>query len=155
MLTQPARWSLEPLCKHCFVSERRLPWFKVRTLIILVTSHWIASSSAWLPLLYDTVVLALTTYRTGVIRHKQVGKIKLTLFEEGILYYRWGAFRIASARWKTDFLQRDILCYTCTYYYDTYYPPIGAKYSRPVSSMLQCRSVCSALTHIFVRLELL
>lgn len=55
------------------------------------TSHsgWAASASAWLPLTYDTIVLALTLYKTlGPIRKKTAGKIARVLLRDGILYYR-------------------------------------------------------------------
>jgi hypothetical protein len=49
---------------------------------------WVASSSAWLPLSYDTVVLALTLRKTiGPIRRKTAGKIARVLLRDGILYY--------------------------------------------------------------------
>ncbi|KIJ62680.1 hypothetical protein HYDPIDRAFT_157576 [Hydnomerulius pinastri MD-312] len=48
----------------------------------------IASASAWLPLLYDTVVFALTLNKTTPsIRNKQAGHVVRTLFADGILYY--------------------------------------------------------------------
>ncbi|GJE97687.1 hypothetical protein PsYK624_139080 [Phanerochaete sordida] len=48
----------------------------------------IASASAWLPLLYDTLVLALTLKRTlGPVRNKTAGKIARVLLRDGILYY--------------------------------------------------------------------
>jgi len=48
----------------------------------------IASSSAWLPLLYDTVVVGLTLYRTiPSIRNKQVSYVMTRLLEDGLIYY--------------------------------------------------------------------
>jgi hypothetical protein len=47
-----------------------------------------ASASAWLPLLYDTIVLFLILYRTvPSIRHQQAGHVVQTIFEDGLLYY--------------------------------------------------------------------
>ena len=48
-----------------------------------------AAASAWLPLLYDTIVVILTVHRTlGPVRHKTAGKIARVLLRDGILYYR-------------------------------------------------------------------
>ncbi|KAI0667601.1 hypothetical protein C8Q78DRAFT_981412, partial [Trametes maxima] len=48
----------------------------------------IASASAWLPLLYDTVVLIFTVRRTyGGIKNPTAGRIMRILLKEGILYY--------------------------------------------------------------------
>ncbi|EKM49745.1 uncharacterized protein PHACADRAFT_188785 [Phanerochaete carnosa HHB-10118-sp] len=48
----------------------------------------IASASAWMPLAYDTIVLALTLKRTlGPVRNKTAGKIAKVLLRDGILYY--------------------------------------------------------------------
>lgn len=48
----------------------------------------IASASAWLPLLYDTLILALTLNRTvKAIRQRTAGKIMRVLMRDGILYY--------------------------------------------------------------------
>jgi len=48
----------------------------------------IASASAWLPLLYDTLVLILTLNRTlKPVRHRTAGKIVKVLLRDGILYY--------------------------------------------------------------------
>ncbi|EIW81106.1 hypothetical protein CONPUDRAFT_153655 [Coniophora puteana RWD-64-598 SS2] len=47
-----------------------------------------AASTAWLPLLYDTVVFGLTLYRTlPHILHKQAGFVIHSLFADGLLYY--------------------------------------------------------------------
>ncbi|KAH9172654.1 hypothetical protein EDB89DRAFT_878004 [Lactarius sanguifluus] len=51
---------------------------------------WIASSTAWLPLLYDTVVVSLTLYRTGGTLYsasKSTGEIFRVMLREGLLYY--------------------------------------------------------------------
>lgn len=49
----------------------------------------IASASAWLPLLYDTLILILTLNRTlKPVRHRTAGKIMKVLLRDGILYYR-------------------------------------------------------------------
>ncbi|KAF9005466.1 hypothetical protein BDQ17DRAFT_1303846 [Cyathus striatus] len=48
----------------------------------------IASSSAWLPLLYDTVVLLLTLNRTlPSIKNKNASYVMIRLLEDGLLYY--------------------------------------------------------------------
>ena len=52
-----------------------------------------ASGSAWIPLLYDTVVLILTLYRTLPSlrwRETQAGDIVRVILRDGILYYRLG-----------------------------------------------------------------
>ncbi|KAF7299271.1 hypothetical protein MIND_00875800 [Mycena indigotica] len=47
-----------------------------------------ASASAWYPLLYDSIVFALTVNRTlPSIRKKQAGFILKKLLEDGVLYY--------------------------------------------------------------------
>ncbi|KAJ6466328.1 hypothetical protein C8R45DRAFT_1172842 [Mycena sanguinolenta] len=47
-----------------------------------------ASASAWYPLLYDSIVFALTVNRTlPSIRKKQAGFIVKRLLEDGVLYY--------------------------------------------------------------------
>lgn len=51
----------------------------------------IASSSAWLPLLYDTVAMGLTLYRTiPSIRDKHTAHVMRRLLEDGLLYYTFG-----------------------------------------------------------------
>ncbi|KAI0720553.1 hypothetical protein C8T65DRAFT_735884 [Cerioporus squamosus] len=48
----------------------------------------IASASAWLPLLYDTVVLALTLWRAHPGKNRlTAGRIMRILLKEGIMYY--------------------------------------------------------------------
>ncbi|KAI0754896.1 hypothetical protein C8Q80DRAFT_1266432 [Daedaleopsis nitida] len=48
----------------------------------------IASASAWLPLLFDTIVLSLTLYRTyRGIKHYSTSKIMRVILREGIMYY--------------------------------------------------------------------
>ncbi|KAJ3486964.1 hypothetical protein NLI96_g3865 [Meripilus lineatus] len=48
----------------------------------------IASASAWLPLLYDTIVVLLTLYRTvGPVRHQAAGKImRLTTLDPSVIF---------------------------------------------------------------------
>lgn len=48
-----------------------------------------SSLTAWIPLLYDTVVLGATLYRTipVVRRGKAAGTIFRKIIEEGMLYY--------------------------------------------------------------------
>ncbi|KAJ7822495.1 hypothetical protein B0H14DRAFT_2828530 [Mycena olivaceomarginata] len=48
-----------------------------------------ASASAWYPLLYDSIVFALTVNRTlPSVRRKEAGFIVKRLLEDGVLYYR-------------------------------------------------------------------
>ncbi|RPD62481.1 hypothetical protein L227DRAFT_609683 [Lentinus tigrinus ALCF2SS1-6] len=48
----------------------------------------IASASAWLPLIYDTIVLALTLWRAHPGKHRvTVGRIMRIMVKEGLLYY--------------------------------------------------------------------
>ncbi|CAL1713532.1 unnamed protein product [Somion occarium] len=48
----------------------------------------IASASAWLPLLYDTIVLAFILKRTlQPVRRRAAGKIMTVLLRDGLLYY--------------------------------------------------------------------
>lgn len=57
--------------------------------LINVTSGSMASASAWLPLLYDTVIVALTLNRTlSSVRHKTASNIARVVLRDGILYYR-------------------------------------------------------------------
>jgi len=54
------------------------------------SSNVLASSSAWLPLLYDTVILGLTLYRTfPSLRNKTASYVMRRLFHDGLVYYRW------------------------------------------------------------------
>lgn len=47
-----------------------------------------ASSSAWIPLLYDTIVFSLTFYRTyPSIKHKEAGTVVRRILQDGLLYY--------------------------------------------------------------------
>ncbi|KAI0686984.1 hypothetical protein C8Q76DRAFT_772249 [Earliella scabrosa] len=48
----------------------------------------VVASSAWLPLLYDTIVLALTVKRSfSTARHPSIGRTMRILLKEGIWYY--------------------------------------------------------------------
>jgi len=48
----------------------------------------LASSTAWLPLLYDTVVISLTVYRTASsVYTRSTSNLFSVLFREGLLYY--------------------------------------------------------------------
>lgn len=50
----------------------------------------VAAASAWLPLLYDTIVLVLTVRRTYAgIRSPTVSRTMPILLKEGVLYYRY------------------------------------------------------------------
>ncbi len=58
-------------------------------------SHFIyrggaASAFAWSPLAYDTMIFALTLYKTvGPTRKKTAGKIAQVMLKDGTLYYRY------------------------------------------------------------------
>ncbi|KZP26294.1 hypothetical protein FIBSPDRAFT_949474 [Athelia psychrophila] len=52
------------------------------------TNGGLTSASAWLPLLYDTIILGLTLHRTmPAIRHKEAGQIIRTILRDGLIYY--------------------------------------------------------------------
>jgi len=58
------------------------------TMIFEPSLSKIASSSAWIPLLYDTIVVSLTLIRTiPSIRHRTASHIVKVLLEDGLLYY--------------------------------------------------------------------
>jgi len=58
------------------------------TMIFEAGINKLASSSAWLPLLYDTVVLGLTLYRTfPSLRNRTASYVMRRLFKDGLLYY--------------------------------------------------------------------
>jgi len=58
------------------------------TMIMDPAVGWIASSSAWLPLLYDTVVIALTLRRTAsFVTAKNPSRLFVVMLQEGLLYY--------------------------------------------------------------------
>lgn len=49
---------------------------------------WLAASSAWLPLLYDTVILGLTLNRTlPSLKNRRTSYIMTRLFQDGLVYY--------------------------------------------------------------------
>jgi|SRR6188768_871193 len=53
-----------------------------------------ATSSAWIPLLYDTIIFGLTLYRTvPPIRREEASYILKRLLEDGLLYYRLVVYR--------------------------------------------------------------
>ncbi|KAF8495721.1 hypothetical protein F5888DRAFT_535244 [Russula emetica] len=55
----------------------------------------LASSTAWLPLLFDTTVMVLTMYRTARSFHpRNTSDIFCVLFHENLLYYRCVGVRI-------------------------------------------------------------
>ncbi|THV03843.1 hypothetical protein K435DRAFT_962187 [Dendrothele bispora CBS 962.96] len=66
------------------------------TMIFGTAQSWIASSTAWIPLMYDSVVLALTIYKTFPRLHKgqllDPPYIMRKMLEGGILYYRQVCF---------------------------------------------------------------
>lgn len=54
------------------------------------------SAYAWMPLLFDTTVLALTVLRTlGLVRSGRAGNIVRTLLRDGIMYYSSASSAIA------------------------------------------------------------
>ena len=71
----------------------------------------LASSSAWLPLLYDTVVLGLIAHRTlPALRLKNRYSIMKRLLEDGLIYYTY-----ATSIFDPKFLNSHvwIKCYFC------------------------------------------
>ena len=61
-------------------------------MIFGVSPAW-ATASAWLPLLYDTVVIMLILHRImPSIRHKEAGQVMQTIVHDGLLYYRYVYF---------------------------------------------------------------
>ncbi|THU77465.1 hypothetical protein K435DRAFT_846182 [Dendrothele bispora CBS 962.96] len=64
------------------------------TMIFTNVGSGIASSAAWIPLIYDTVVLLLTVYKTLPGLFRKTGKVPGTfeimrrMLEDGLLYYR-------------------------------------------------------------------
>jgi hypothetical protein len=59
-------------------------------IFLCVNRSGAASASAWMPLLYDTIIFGLTLYRTvPPIRREEASYIIKRLFEDGILYYRY------------------------------------------------------------------
>ncbi|KAH9029015.1 hypothetical protein EDB84DRAFT_252647 [Lactarius hengduanensis] len=70
-----------------------VPHYLATSCTMIVDPHvpaWIASSTAWIPLLYDTVVVSLTLYRTGGALYsasKSTGEIFRVMLREGLLYY--------------------------------------------------------------------
>ncbi|KAF8230555.1 hypothetical protein L208DRAFT_1363054 [Tricholoma matsutake] len=66
-------------------------FFRIRFLgliILYITRKNIASLWAWIPLVYDTIIFALTLYRTiPPIRRKEPNLIMRRMLEDGILYY--------------------------------------------------------------------
>ena len=54
-----------------------------------LSGFW-ASLSAWLPLIYDTIVIALTLHKcVGPVKNKTAGHIMRTLVTDGLSYYRF------------------------------------------------------------------
>ncbi|KAF5382498.1 hypothetical protein D9615_003044 [Tricholomella constricta] len=48
----------------------------------------LASSSAWLPLLYDTIIVGLTLYQTWpALRYRKSSFVMRRLLEDGLIYY--------------------------------------------------------------------
>lgn len=76
-----------------------LPKFSVALPLTHTRRSAAASSSAWLPLLYDTVIFGLTLYRTvPPIRREEASYIIKRLLEDGLLYYRYVTPVILSAK---------------------------------------------------------
>ena len=60
-----------------------------RRLSIFYSRGVAASASAWTPLVFDTLVLGLTIYRTySGIRNPTVGRTMWILLKAGVMYYR-------------------------------------------------------------------
>lgn len=67
-----------------------IPILIIPRINIFIVNHRskLASSSAWLPLLYDTVVLALTVNRTlPSLKNKNSSYVMKRLLEDGLIYY--------------------------------------------------------------------
>ncbi|RPD62483.1 hypothetical protein L227DRAFT_609685 [Lentinus tigrinus ALCF2SS1-6] len=72
------------------IAVRHSPYIHACTMIFDTSrlNKAAAAASAWLPLLYDTIVLALTIRRTySDIKYPSVGRTMRTLLKEGVLYY--------------------------------------------------------------------
>ena len=68
---------------HLEYASRRLERTHIRSSLAF------ASSTAWLPLLYGTVVVSLTVYRTACsVLSKNTSEMLRVLLREGLLYYR-------------------------------------------------------------------
>ncbi|KAF8158500.1 hypothetical protein B0H34DRAFT_846735 [Crassisporium funariophilum] len=78
--------------------EDILIWGKLACTMIFDPSIVLASSSAWLPLLYDTVIVGLTLYRTlPSLKNKNTSYVMKRLFQDGLIYYRQGAIFAVTA----------------------------------------------------------
>ena len=64
----------------------------------------LAASSAWLPLLYDTVVLGLTVARTiPSLKNRNTAYVMKRLLEDGLIYYRWvAAWSVEYRHWSLN-----------------------------------------------------
>jgi hypothetical protein len=70
------------------VEHKAYPYVDSCTMIIDPRVGPIAASTAWLPLLYDTVAVGLTLYRTArALYTKSAGQILRVMLQEGLLYY--------------------------------------------------------------------
>lgn len=82
-----------PACSLLFNPALYCIFFRIRFLgliILYITRKNIASLWAWIPLVYDTIIFALTLYRTiPPIRRKEPNLIMRRMLEDGILYYRY------------------------------------------------------------------
>ncbi|KAI9436665.1 hypothetical protein H4582DRAFT_1962464 [Lactarius indigo] len=75
---------------NSYLLTRGIPCLSCKLCDTTRRSGVIASSSAWLPLLYDTVVVSLTLYRTaGTVysENASTGEIFRVMLREGLLYY--------------------------------------------------------------------
>jgi len=76
------------MTKGIAVPHRPESGVKACTMIFEPSISGLASSSAWLPLLYDTIVMLLTLYKTyPPIRKRESSYIAQRLFEDGLMYY--------------------------------------------------------------------
>lgn len=94
---QPVVWySTQP--RKCIAR-----WFsRIQVKLTMHQRSVAAAASAWIPLLYDTIVFGLTLWRTvPPIRKKEASYIIKRLLEDGLLYYRYvctGALTIETHR---------------------------------------------------------
>ena len=77
-------------------------------LVLTIFSGFSPSLSAWIPLLYDTVVIFLTLVKcVGPVKQKTASHIVRTLLRDGLLYYRLAA--TTSTRKNITELSRSVI----------------------------------------------
>lgn len=108
-----------------------------------VFSSVAASSSAWLPLLYDTVVFSLLAYRIVPMRRDPyqgyTTRVILTrLLEDGLIYYMCVSFRTSRAcpLVADIFHQSDLYCHVGSDSYDCFRGTRFQEYYSAVSGIV-------------------